>query len=84
MEHREVADVLQGKSSEQRDLLLQIKADARNWGSHVAWPWNGLVLSATTRGGSTQSDQNVKPRCKRGTILVRSLRYLRWRAQAET
>ena len=65
MEHSEVVELLREKFREHRGLLIQTKADATKWGTHPDWPWNGLVLSAATRGGSARWDRNVKPRYER-------------------
>jgi hypothetical protein len=65
MERSEVVKFLREKFDQHRDLLMQAKDDAEKWGGHADWPWNGLVLSAATRGGSARWDRNVKPRYER-------------------
>ncbi|MFT8366689.1 MAG: hypothetical protein ABF623_12655 [Gluconobacter cerinus] len=62
MERNETIKFLQAKFLEHRDQLILMKANAQAWGGYADWPWNGLVLSAATRGGSARWDRNVKLR----------------------
>lgn len=50
-----VADV------ETTKLLNALEDEAKTWGEHSDWPWNGFVLSGATRDGSARWDKNIKP-----------------------
>jgi hypothetical protein len=62
MERHGLVAMLGDTASEHRNRLESTKADALRWGAHPDWPWNGVVLSAATRGGSARWDRNVAPR----------------------
>lgn len=62
MRRAEVVEFLRGLAARERAALDQLKRDATQFGQHQDWPWNGLVLSAATRGGSWRWEKNVQPR----------------------
>jgi hypothetical protein len=43
------------------DRWFEYKRSAVNWGKHPDWPWNGVLLSAATLGGSTRWTRRVAP-----------------------
>lgn len=56
-----VLSVLTRAYTEQRYVLERSKQEARRWGGHSDWPWNGMVLSAATRGGSWRWGKKIEP-----------------------
>lgn len=62
MERYELTVFLRNAAYEHRDRLEHTKNEAQRWGTHPDWPWNGVVLSAATRGGSARWNRNVEPR----------------------
>lgn len=47
---------------EHHEQIERTKAISLSWGEYPDWPWNGIVLSAATRGGSARWDRQVAPR----------------------
>jgi hypothetical protein len=56
-----VIKAVQAAAWEHAGALECSKAAAVEHGGHPDWPWNGIVLSAATLGGSWRWDKRVKP-----------------------
>lgn len=46
--------ILLKAAEDQAVELNRSRRDAEAWGRHQDWPWNGIILSAATRGGSAR------------------------------
>lgn len=62
MERRDLIAALSEAVAGHREVLDRTKEVAADWGAHPDWPWNGLVLSAATRGGSARWERDVAQR----------------------
>lgn len=61
MTRDKVIEAVQAAAREYAGALESLKAAAVVHGSDPDWPWNGIVLSAATLGGSWRWDKRVKP-----------------------
>lgn len=61
MDRGKVVRAVQALAQEHAEALERSKAGAVEHGGHADWPWNGIVLSAATLGGSWRWDKRVKP-----------------------
>ncbi|WP_288338440.1 hypothetical protein [uncultured Sphingomonas sp.] len=61
MGHERVVEVLKKLAVEHADALAASKRAAIEHGRHSDWPWNGIVLSAATLGGSWRWEKRVQP-----------------------
>lgn len=61
MTREKVIEAVQAAAREHAGALESLKVAAVEHGSHPDWPWNGIVLSAATLGGSWRWDKRVKP-----------------------
>jgi hypothetical protein len=59
--YEKVITVVQALAEEYADAIIASKVAAVDHGSHPDWPWNGIVLSASTLGGSWRWDKRVQP-----------------------
>ncbi len=52
----EIVKTLKQTETDHRRILEQTADEAVKFGQHADWPWNGMILSAATRGGSKRAD----------------------------
>jgi hypothetical protein len=62
MERQILVVMLKEAAVKHHERLERTKADSLRWVAHPDRPWNGVVLSAATRGGSARWERNVAPR----------------------
>ena len=61
MQRQQIISRLAQAYGDNLSSLNEIKYDARIFGTHADWPWNGMILSGATRGGSARWT-TIKPR----------------------